>query len=233
MKDRIEKILREPGYIVLLEISMVLIFGILLWVSNIHLFSINTSDIASILGTILQSSVTIIAILFSLLLFVGESYLGKYVSSSIKYVINNPPSLSLLCLYVIQILSNIIAIISNNGIFIDISIILFFICILLLLPYYLYMNKLFNPRRLIDEAIKAHDYNTVDDVDIIRLIYQITLNLVKNNEIVDAIYGIEKIVSVGTRIEEENKFNAVCIEYLERIPVFLSVFIEYFILTSP
>jgi hypothetical protein len=191
MKEGFNKIVRDPKNIVLIEISIIMITYVVLSRLNFRLFTLSASDQASILGTILQSAVTIIAILFSLVIFIGESYLGKYVSSSLKYVINNPPSLALLSLYVIQIILNIFAIIYNNTIVIDITIGLFILCIGFLLPYYLFMNKLFTPRRLIDEAIKSKNYDSIDDVEIIRLVYQITMNLIKNNEIVDAIYGIE------------------------------------------
>lgn len=219
MRDKFNKIIRVPKNIVLIEISVIAIIYIYFWRFNIHLFKLSTLDQTSILGTILQSAVTIIAILFSLVIFIGESYLGKYVSSSLKYVINNPPSFALLSIYVIQIVLNIHAIIYNNTIIIDITIGLFILCIGLLLPYYIFMNKLFTPRRLIDEAVKSKNYDGTDDVEIIRLVYQITMNLIKNNEIVDAIYGIEQIVNISTQEKEENKFNAVCIEYLERIAV--------------
>jgi hypothetical protein len=81
------------------------------------------------------------------------------------------------------------------------------------------MNRLFNPRRLINEAIKTQRYDDTDETELIRLLYQITLNLIKNNEIIDAIYGINSIIQVATYEKEECRYNTVCVEYLERIAV--------------
>jgi len=187
------------------EIISVFIIGclgiILLYLvlfQNVHLFYGDRNEAATLLGTMIQCLATVTAIVFALILFVGEFSLGKYVTRTLDYVILNSLNFSMLVFFIAVTVLNIL-VLSNLTteywrLWVDVSVILSVICMISLFPFFLLIPKSLKPRTILGTIMKEivckkqKEQQFVSEK--IELMFSIVGKLRDGGESSDAFYGI-------------------------------------------
>ena len=103
------EIIREKKKIIfaIAIISLVVTITHLLLFQNVHIFHGDRYEAATLLGTMIQCLATVTAIIFTLILFIGEFSLGKYVTRTVDYVILNRFNFLMLVFFIAVIIWNI------------------------------------------------------------------------------------------------------------------------------
>ena len=183
---------------------------------NFSMFNGGKNEALSFLGTSVQALSTIIAILFTVILFMGEFTVGKYIAKTIDYIIFNSNSITILLFYLTSIgvclFSILLISLEEWKVYTDISIILTAICLMILIPYFLYISKLLKPTHILDQIayeINLKDTNSPNiNTKQLQSLFSITGKLAKNNEIIDARYGLDLIANIMiTDLQKEGNVN--------------------------
>ena len=124
---------------------------------RITIFYGERSDALNILNGVIQALSTIIAIVFSIIIVVVQSTLGKYVTKATWYVILDRVNVLILCLYLSTIgcALGTMWIINYEtwNLWVDVTLTASIICLCALLPFFLRMSQSVSPT-LITEKIK-------------------------------------------------------------------------------
>jgi uncharacterized membrane protein len=128
-------VLVRVGEGIKLLLSAILIFGLILGLicilSSFHIqvFQGDRSEAAALLGTLTQCLAAIIAIVFTLILFVGQFTFGKYVARTIDYVLLNWLNFSMLAFGIATMMLSVVTLWNLSmeywRSYVDLSVILF------------------------------------------------------------------------------------------------------------
>jgi hypothetical protein len=124
---------------------------------RITIFYGERSDALNILNGVVQVLSTIIAIVFSIIIVVVQSTLGKYVTKATWYVVSDRVNILMLCLYLSTIgcaLGTMWIINSETwNLWVDVTLTASLICLCALIPFFLRMSQSVSPT-LITEKMK-------------------------------------------------------------------------------
>ena len=125
---------------------------------RMRVFYGDRSNALNILNGIVQGLSTIVAIVFSIIIVVVQTTLGRYVSRAIRYVISDWINLLMLCLYVFTIICALCTMwIINYGtwtLWVDVTMIASILCLGALIPFFMRMPRSLNPTLIMDQVKK-------------------------------------------------------------------------------
>jgi len=144
-----------------------LILGIALTFTHleIHIFYGDISSALSLLGGIVQGLSTIVAIVFSIIIVVVQTTLGKQVTKSIRYIVTDWMNILVLCMYLYTVICALTTmwIVDYEAwtLWVDTTVVASLFSISILLPFFLRLPNALNPTRIMslirDEVLDAHD----------------------------------------------------------------------------
>jgi hypothetical protein len=170
-------------------------------------FFSGSNDVAiALLGTLVQSSSALAAIVFAFLIFISQTVIGKYVSGTLDYIFNYRSFMVTFTFYIsatatISLAMWLFSIFYWNA-FVDVSFTLFIIEILLLPFLFFFQSKLLSPKILIDtllaKANLAEKKTRKETMEQIMLVFSTIYKLAENKEYDNATYGLKAVTNLVT-----------------------------------
>jgi len=209
-----------------------LIFALIYILSSfkVQIFHGDKFQAANLLGTLVQGLTAIVAIVFTLILFVSQFTLGKYVTRTIDYVLLNWLNFLTLVFGIATILLNVITLwnlsMEHWRLYVDLSVILFILFMILMFLFFLSIPSFLKPKRILDSIQREILRKEPKDREFIsrkiELLFSVVRKLRDNGESSDALYGINLLGDTIRSInlgEEEFLFLQSAISKLEDIGI--------------
>lgn len=225
--------LREKHISIGILISVILVSVLFLVYNFVHVFSGNDIEAMEILGILVQSSSAVIAIVFAFLIFISQAVIGKYVSGTLDYILNHRNFVVIFVFYAVATITISFAmwIFPNTHwkIFVDVSISLFLVEIVLLPILFIVQSKLLSPKTIIDSLLDKASLidpkiakSTMEKIEIV---FSIIYKLAENREYDGATYGLKSVTNIVTSYpKKENGLGF----YLWVIPNYERIGVECF-----
>jgi hypothetical protein len=206
MNEKTKLLLANTLIVSLLPLTLLLLayFGI-------HVFQGDESMAATLLGTLISSLGAIIAIVFTLIVFVSQFTLGKYVTRTIDYVLWNWRNVTVLAFGIIVLLTNVVTFwnlsIQSWRSFVDLCVILSISFILTLFPFFLSLTKSLKPERILYSIQNEITGRKSKDLEFalgkLDLMFSIVRRFREGGETADALLGIGLIGGTVRSIDLE------------------------------
>jgi len=209
-----QRSLKIRNAIIGLVVSIILILSFFVILNFFSVFSGNFEEATTVLGNLVQSSSALIAIVFGFILFVSEIIIGKYASGTLSYIFNNQIFMTIFVFYVAATLTitSSMWLISNTffKVFVDVSVSLFLLQVLLLPILFVNQTRLLNPKTIIDNylsKVSLKDKKSAKEATAsISLVFSIVYKLMENREFDAVTYGLKTITNIVTSDSNKKSF---------------------------
>lgn len=206
----------------------------LLFFSQYRFFSATNSDAIAVLGTLVQSSSVLIAIVFAFLIFITQTIVGKYVSGVLDYIFMNSEFVVTFVFYTSTTLTIVISFwlysISHYPPLVDLSISLFIIQIVLLPILFFVQMQLLNPKKIVESLLfkldLSHDKKIAEATEQIKLVFSTVYKLAENNEYDAATYWLQAQTKCINESKKKQGFDFIF--YSSLIPDYERIGVECF-----
>jgi hypothetical protein len=206
MKVKLYKLIDYFNKYILPGIFILGVYITIFW-TDFSFFRGNENQALEVLGILIQGLTGIITLVFTFILIVGQYTIGEYVSGTIEYILNDKKIMFIISFYVESIIFLIysIWIIPSEYLIskVNSSLLIFGTCILLLIPLYNSLSKLFQPESILDTISIDIKKELKEGYGNYQLIFSIILKLSKKNELNGAIYGLDKITDIFSKSYDE------------------------------
>jgi len=213
-----------------LFLSLFLTLAFILSYYKVQVFQGDRVEAANLLGNIIQCLAAITAIVFTVILFLGQFSLGKYVTRTIDYVLLDWRNFATLSLFTAVLLLNIVTLWNLSmeywRLYVDVSVLLSVFCLTWLFPYFWSIPRCLQPRKIFETIQKEVNSKKQKNIQFVRdkieLLFSIVSKLRDNGESSDALYGLELIGKISRSIdlkEDQYLFRSLITSKLEDIGV--------------
>jgi hypothetical protein len=197
---------REKHLLAAIFLSSFLVCILFIFFTYARFFSGSNDNAIALLGTLVQSSSALAAIVFAFMIFISQTVIGKYVSGTLNYIFNNRSFMVTFVFYVSATATISFAMwlfpMFHWNAFVDVSITLFIIEILLLPILFFFQSKLLSPKVLIDTLLAKPDLSETkarkETMEQIMLVFSTIYKLAENKEYDGATYGLKAVTSLVT-----------------------------------
>lgn len=180
---------------------------------GIQIFFGERSDALSILNGVVQGLSTIIAILFSIIILVVQTTLGKYLTKATRYVISDWVNILMLFLYVCTITSALWTMWNINyglwTVWVDVTMTASLVCLGALIPFFLRMPHTLNPTIIMNQvkneilnACEGKDFKLMGDKT--NLLFSMTRRSIETGDVEYAFEGF-RILEEIVRLEDSGE----------------------------
>jgi hypothetical protein len=223
---------REKHFLTAIFLSTFLICILFEFFTYVQFFSGSNDNAIAILGTLVQSSSALAAIVFAFLIFISQTVIGKYVSGTLDYIFNYRDFMVTFVFYTFATATISLAMwffsIFYWSAFVDVSITLFIIEILLLPVLFLVQSKLLSPKIIIDtllaKADLAEEKTRKEAMKQIMIAFSTIYKMAENQEYDGATYGLKAVTNLVTSNPNKQDFGF----YLWAVPNYERIGVECF-----